>query len=165
MRINKSLLLFFLLCTGLFFVVEFVFDQLFEDQTPFWKILAVSLISGFGLLHPLLKKGHDFEFSDLLKKQRRQVSRSKNIDKDLIKQLKSKLSENGFVLAKKSISANTFSFKTKMSFKTFGERYNLSWHKNEFNIASKGKFYIDFYDLGFAKENVDLIENLIKELD
>lgn len=161
MRGPKVFILFFLFVAVVFFSTEFILDVVFEDKTPLWKIVAISLISALGLVWPFVKRKDEFAFADIIKRQNRTINFADTpappIDK-IVEWGK----ENGFKRIK--VNGNTISYTTRLSFKTFGERYKLHRTENQITIHSFSRYYFDMLDLGVAKSRIDHMEKSIKEL-
>ncbi len=161
MKVSKNFVLFGILCVAVFFLVEFTFNQIFDDQTPLWKILAVSLISGVGLFHPLLKHKANFTFADLLKKQYLKVELQNPVHADFLKQLEIQLTKNGFIITEMPANENIICFKTNMSWHSMGEIYKLSYVEKEVRVVSKPKLPWSIFDLGITKGRMNTIEEII----
>ena len=162
MKSYKNLLLFGLLWFALFFLTEFLIDSIFSDETPFWKLLAVSLISSIAIVYPFLKRGKKFKLSEVKKKQKRVLENFNELDNpNFLQGLAQLLKDDNFKI--KKIGKNEISFRSKMSFKTFGERYVLRVNKASVEIESFPAVFMLPFDNGAVFEEMNKIEALIKK--
>jgi len=138
-------------------------DTVFEDKTPLWKIISVSVIGAIGVFYPFLKKGKSFEFNDILKHQKIELELNQKLSQDVFEKLKEELNLNNYVLGEESFSPFTLNFKSRMSLKSFGEKYSISIQESKLTIQSKPKFIIDFLDYGISKQNVAEIALLVNQ--
>ena len=73
LRVYKNIDIFLLFWMVLFFISEFLLNLIFEDQTPVWKIVTVSLFSAAVFIFPILKDSKDFSLDHVRKKQKRSI--------------------------------------------------------------------------------------------
>jgi hypothetical protein len=154
------LLLFAFVWFLVFFLSEFLLSYFFEDQTPLWKILAISTISAVGICWPFLKNSNEFEPLDLLKMQRVEIKLNKALEANDFEKLITALKAKGFRI-KKNQTANRIAFRSRISKSSWGEIYRIDLNDNTAVISSKPLFKIDIYDGGRAKKNIAVIKEVI----
>ena len=160
----KNIVLFLVFWLALFFLSEFILDQVFDDRTPFWKIVAVSLISAAFLVFPIVKKNKDFSLNQVKKKQIRIIEFSSGITAtDVFKSILNFLSiDSQFkVISSKSGSIN---LKSKWSLDTFGERYLITILEKQIRIESKPAIYKLPFDGGQVFNAINDLESKINQI-
>lgn len=140
-------------------------DVIFEDKTPLWKIISVSIIAAIGIFYPFLKKGNSFEFGDIIKHQKVEIEIKQDVPDSFFEKLKEILIENNYSIEKEGDSSQELKFSSKFSWKTFGERYSLTKSKSKLILISKPKFGFDILDYGIAKKKIAELSALIQNSD
>jgi len=163
MKSYKNILIFALAWFGLFFLTEFFMDQIFSDQTPVWKLLAVSLISALALVYPFIKKGKDFTIDQVRKKQQRCIALKQGLAKEeILRKIEEVLKVSGFII--KTTIGTEITFRTKMSLSTFGENYKLLITAHEILIDSLPAIYTLPFDGGAVYNEINSIQKKIEDL-
>lgn len=138
-------------------------NMVFNDNTPFWKILSISFISGLGVIYPFLKNGKNFSINKVKKKQKRSIKiHSENLETDLKKKIIEQLKIKKFRIIKSDL--NKIVLKSKWNINTFGEKYVVNLSKNEITVESVLKFDVFPLDGGIRYEQTNLIENEISKM-
>jgi len=158
----KNIYFFTFIWVLIFIVGELIVRIIFKETTPVWKILSISAISAFGILIPYLKKGKEFDFSDITKYQKKKIILEKKIESSVFEQLLEVLKSNNYIIInEKEYEIN---FKTKISYHNFGEFYNIKIIKNKLILKSKPKFKLGLLDNGNARKNIKKILKLVDEI-
>lgn len=168
MKLKFKNIYFFTFIWVLFFIVgELIVRIIFKETTPVWKILSISAISAFGILIPYLKKGKEFDFSDITKYQKKKIILEKKIESSVFEQLLEVLKSNNYIIINYIIineKEYEINFKTKISYHNFGEFYNIKIIKNKLILKSKPKFKLGLLDNGNARKNIKKILKLVDEI-
>ena len=163
----KNIYFFTFIWVLIFIVGELILRIIFKETTPVWKILSISAISAFGMLIPYLKKGKEFDFSDITKYQKKKIILEKKIESSVFEQLLEVLKSNNYIIINYIIineKEYEINFKTKISYHSFGEFYNINIIKNKLILKSKPKFKLLLLDNGNARKNIKKILKLVDEI-
>ena len=162
-KLYKNIMLFGVSWILFFFATEFIMNIIFEDKTPFWKILAVSFISGFGMIYPFLKNSRDFSINKVLKKQERLIIiNQENSDMNLNEKIIEQLKLNNFKILK--FNSQKIVIKSKWTIHSFGEKYNIDFTEKEIKIESLPNMSVIPIDNGRFYQKINLIEQEIINL-
>jgi hypothetical protein len=159
----KNIVLFGIAWVLFFFVTEFLMNIIFKDKTPFWKILAISFLSGFGMFYPFLKNSKNFSINMVKKKQKRAIKVEKgNVDTNLKEKIIEQLKLNKFKITNSDLEK--IELKSKWNINSFGEKYVVSLNEDEITIESFPRLNIFPFDSGRCYEQTNLIEKEIINL-
>ncbi len=159
----KKIFLFAFIWFLVFAGGEFIIKLIFNDETPTWKIISIGFISSIGALLPYLKKGRKFDFNDITKYQKKEITLNKKIDNTFLEKLMELLNINDFKIINNGKSE--IIFKSKISLRNIGEYFKVSIAENRLIITSKPKFKLGLLDdNGNARKNIKKIERLIYEI-
>ncbi|MGB0883354.1 MAG: hypothetical protein ACPG4W_04750 [Flavobacteriales bacterium] len=140
-------------------------DLIFEDNTPFWKLVLISIISGLMLIHPFFKNEEPFSIDMILKKQKRTILFKRKYSSSL--EIKHKiirfLEENAYRISQ--VSPHQIDFKAKLSLPSIGIRYSIQFDENQLVIKSKlSSLYFPFDFNSLRYKTVKSIENQLNGL-
>lgn len=160
LKVFKNIIIFGAAWIFFFFATEFLMNLLFEDETPFWKILAISVISGVTVCYPYLKNGRDFSLDQVKKKQRRTIPRNKEDSTDTLNERVLKQ----LALKKYRIiysDLHKIELKPKWHLNSNGEKFCIQIFENEISVESKPRITFIPFDSGNYYKQINLIEKEI----
>lgn len=162
MRYNKIIYIL-LFWFAIYATIEIIMNLIYNENVPAWKTFSISLITAICTCYVLFKKNKDLTLKDLMTYQERDVVIFKDIDKEFQSRLSQRLKEKGFVMLSDS-HQDEVKFKTKTSFKTFGEIYKILIFEDKITISSKPKLFTNFItENASVVEKINEIENIINQ--
>lgn len=160
LKVFKNIIIFGAAWIFFFFATEFLMNLLFEDETPFWKILAISVISGVTVCYPYLKYGRDFSLDQVKKNQRRTIPINKEVSRaSLNEKISKQLTLKKYRIVYSDL--HKIELKPKWHLNSIGEKYGIQIADDEIIIESKPKTTIFPFDSGSYCEQINLIKKEI----
>ncbi|WP_452228860.1 MULTISPECIES: hypothetical protein [unclassified Lacinutrix] len=160
----KSIILFGAAWILFFFLTEFLMNIFFKDNTPLWKIIAISFISGLGIFYPFLKNSKNFSLNQVKKKQKREITfNAEGLEFSIQEKIIPLLKRNKFKII--NSERNTIKFRSKWSLNSYGENYMLTLKKECITIESTPRSYVFPYDSGTTYKQINFIEKEIINLN
>jgi len=132
-------------------------NVVFEDHTPIWKLISISIISGLGLIYPYFKNSKEFDLQKVSRFQKRKIEHNE-IDLDFLKDILA--SKNIF---QKKISVNNYIFSNKANWKDLGKIYKLKKLDNGVSFKVYPKFCLGIIDGGETYKEVNSIVEEIRK--
>ncbi len=159
MRNLKSLFVFFILFTALYFLSELLLVQLFKEDWVLWKTLSISFISAIGFIYPHYRKG--LKPADILKYSYTCLDNKSSLQ-ELQNSIESLFSKQDFKL-QLSTKKQNMRIRRKPNRKSFGEVIKIKFRADKVCIFSRPAYWLDIFDNGECYNSRQKIKAILKQ--